>query len=195
MGSAMEHSMDTKDFPRVLIIILNWNNAPDTIACINSLRESNYPNQEVLLIDNGSNDQSVHKILDTFIDLKIIQNSNNLGVAGGRNVGIDFARRRIENGVSDAPDFVLFLDNDIVIERNCINEMVKTAESDPRIGIVTSKILYQGNSQQIYAAGGMMKLSRGVNIVRGQKQRDEGQYDKQCDVDYALGCSSLANLP
>jgi len=173
--------------PRVLVIILNWNNAPDTINCIRSLKRIDYPNYEIVLIDNGSTDNSVGEIRRAFPEVGIVENGRNLGVAGGRNVGIEIALNRIRGGGDDAPEYVLFLDNDTVVDRGFITEMIAAHRSDPSIGVLTSKIYYLGDPDRIWAAGGRLRFSQCKVYIRGEGERDSGQYDEISDIDWALG--------
>ncbi len=187
----MNNEISDRQFPKVLIIILNWNNAPDTINCLDSLRNIDYPNYEIVLIDNGSVDGSVEKIRGLFPEIKIVENEENLGVAGGRNVGIDLALEQINDDGTETPEYVLFLDNDTKVDRGFLTEMVKVAKSDPRIGVLNPKIYYSGQPTRIWAVGGRLNFSRCDVTLRGIDEYDEGQYDEICDIDWALGCGFL----
>jgi GT2 family glycosyltransferase len=74
--------------PKVTIIILNWNGKEDTIECLESLEHITYPNYEILLVDNGSTDGSVKCLRERYPGMEIIETGENLGFAGGNNVGI-----------------------------------------------------------------------------------------------------------
>ena len=80
--------------PRVSIIILNWNSYEVTLDCLLSLRKIDYPNFEVVLVDNGSADGSPEKLLANAPEIRLIRNATNLGFAGGCNVGIRDAFQR-----------------------------------------------------------------------------------------------------
>lgn len=75
-------------FPKVSIIILNWNGKEDTIECLESLKNITYPNYEILLVDNGSTDGSVKFFKERYPEIEIIENGENLGFAEGNNVAI-----------------------------------------------------------------------------------------------------------
>ena len=121
---------------KVFITILNWNNFPDTINCIKSVLKSKIENLnfDVLVIDNGSTDESP-KQLRLFIEnynrqknrhglkLEFIQNLENLGYAGGNNIGI---LKALENNA----DFIFILNNDTTIEENTIERLIHTIESN-----------------------------------------------------------------
>src|SRR5262245_30272693 len=91
--------------PRVITIVLSWNGRADTLACLASLRDLRYPAHEVLVVDNASTDGSPEAIRRAHPEVSLIENPENLGYAGGNNVGIAMARSR-------EADFVWLLNND-----------------------------------------------------------------------------------
>src|SRR6266542_2816690 len=80
--------------PRVVAVVLNWNLPQATLECLDSLRAVDYPDFEVLVVDNGSADGSQAAIEAARPDLPVLQTGANLGYAGGNNVGIEEAIRR-----------------------------------------------------------------------------------------------------
>ena len=74
--------------PKVAIIILNWNNPEDTLACLRSVAALAYPTVFTLVVDNGSTDDSIPRIRANFPDIQILETGANLGYAGGNNAGI-----------------------------------------------------------------------------------------------------------
>jgi GT2 family glycosyltransferase len=115
--------------PYVYIIILNWNQADDTIRCLDSLRTLAYKNFSVIVVDNGSRDGSPAKIKKEFPDIRVIANKHNLGFAAGNNVGINYA-------LKEEPDYIFLLNNDTKVEPSLMRELITVAESDTRIGVV-----------------------------------------------------------
>src|SRR5438105_1822940 len=77
--------------PSVAIIVLNWNGRDDTIACVESIQAVDYPNFSLIVVDNGSADDSVPALRQRFPALHIIETGRNLGFAEGNNVGIRVA--------------------------------------------------------------------------------------------------------
>src|SRR5579885_2686307 len=82
---------DGNDSALVYVILLNWNGWRDTVACIDSLKRLTYPEYRILVVDNGSTNDSVHRILTAFPDVPILEAGSNLGFAGGCNLGIRHA--------------------------------------------------------------------------------------------------------
>jgi GT2 family glycosyltransferase len=170
--------------PKVGVVILNYNGRLLSETCLSSVVDSPYPNKDLILVDNGSTDGSVGYLRGLCPDLLILETSENLGVAGGRNRGFREAIRR-------GADYVLSLDNDTRIVSNLIDELVAVAESDPRIGIVGPKT-YADGSGRIQCAGGRVTYTQNVCSQRGRGEIDHGQYDRIEDVDYFPGFGFMA---
>jgi len=173
-----------KNWPKVSIIILNWNNYKISKACVNSLEKITYPNYDIVIVDNGSSDNSGKKLQKELPHCKVILNDKNLGFARGCNVGIRYA---MEKGA----DYVLLLNNDSIIEeKSFLEPAIKAAEGDNRIGLISGKIYYQRNPKKIWYAGGYISLLRGQAIVPGLCKLDKGQFDKDIEVGFTT-CALL----
>ncbi|MGQ9768597.1 MAG: glycosyltransferase family 2 protein [Anaerolineae bacterium] len=164
--------------PHVTIIILTWNNAPDTLACLESVLQSDYPNYQVLVVDNGSTDDSVAQIRRRFPDTDVLQNGENLGYAEGNNRGI-------ERALAGGADYVLVLNNDTVVAPDMLTRLIEVARSDPYAGIVGPVIYELGSPDKLCAAGSTIDWSRGEIEYRGM-QRSVEDYSmpicpQQCD--------------
>jgi len=134
-------------FPRVSIIVLNWNGLTDTIECLESLHGITYPNYNVILVDNASQGDDVKVLREKFGDhIHIIQNDKNYGFAKGNNIGIRFA---MEKGAG----YVLLLNNDTSVTPEFLDEMVKVGESDEKIGILCPKIYLYYHPEQVQLDG------------------------------------------
>ena len=166
------------NYPKVSIIILNWNGLKDTIECLESLKKITYPNYEVIVVDNGSDGNDADILEERYGDyIKVIKNKENLGFAEGNNVGI---RKVLEEGKSS---YVLSLNNDTIVEPNFLNELVKTAESDSKIGIVGPRTVFyeQPNKTVIGAAF--------INLWLGKTYSKDKTNPSECD--FVTGCAIL----
>lgn len=174
--------------PRVAIVVLNWNNAPDTLACLQSLLLLSYPAYTVSVVDNGSTDGSVAQISGRFPQIEIVQLSTNLGYAEGNNVGV-------RHVLKTQPAYVCILNNDTIVDPNCLEALVNEAESGPNIGMVGPKGYFFEPPDMVYTAGGLVDWRRGTVIHRGmwQREREVGQLfaDGPADVDFIDGCCVL----
>src|SRR4030042_3841159 len=139
--------------PKVYIIILNWNGCNDTIECIESLKSVTYPNFSVVVVDNASSDNSIDVIPRKYRDIAFIEVKKNMGFAGGNNIGIKYA---LEHGA----DYILLLNNDTTVEPNFLTELVRTAETDNKVGILGPKIYFYSEPVRIWFGGGKLNWLR-----------------------------------
>ena len=189
---------------KIAIVILNWNGKENTLACLRSisrLQSTDYSLQTIV-IDNASSDESVESIKYYVSGIKgskieLIVNNKNLGYAGGNNVGIRYA-------IDVEAEYVLILNNDTLVDRNLIEELLKVAKTDEKIGIVAPKIYfapgfefhrdrYKKNElgKVIWYAGGTMDWANVIGSHRGVDEVDQGQYNKIEKTDFASGCCLL----
>jgi len=169
--------------PRVLVIILNWNGTEDTLRCLESLRQVEYDNFEVLVIDNGSAPGSADPIEIAFPEVTLIRNEQNLGFSGGNNVGLRYAR-------DTDSKYVLILNNDTAIDPQFVTELVKVAETDPRIAVVGGKVIQLEKPDRIWAVYGAVNFCQQLVKVWGYNQ-PVAEFSSQKEVDFVVGCGML----
>jgi GT2 family glycosyltransferase len=170
--------------PLVYIMILNWNDAENTLACLSSVYHLNYPSFRVLVVDNGSTDESDRVIRQAFPQVEFIANERNLGFAGGANVGLEYIQQQ------GAP-YVLFINNDTVLDQSLVTELIQVAERHERAGLLTPKIYYYDAPDFIWAAGAKLALFPSRVKIIGFGKRDHPRYNVLRRVDYATGCALL----
>ena len=138
----------------VSIIIVNYNGKHFLDACLISILEINYPRNkyEVILVDNASTDKSVEYVYNKFPWVKILQLTKNYGYTGGNNKGVGLARAEL----------IVFLNNDTIVDKNWLYELVKTINSDSRIGICGSKIISMRDHNIIQYNGYLLHFLGGV---------------------------------
>lgn len=172
--------------PRVAIIILNWNGLRDTTECLESLRKVTYPSCRVVVVDNGSSGNDVEALRSAYGNsIDLVANDRNYGFSEGCNMGIRHALANL------APDHLLLLNNDTTVAPGFLDELVNTALSDPRIGIVGPKIYFYDEPARIWYAGGKINYWLGRMYHRGIGKQDSAAYDKSIDIDFASGCCML----
>jgi GT2 family glycosyltransferase len=170
--------------PLVYVMMLNWNDAENSIACLDSVYKLDYANFRVLVVDNGSQDGSVAEICNTFPQVEIVSNKENLGFAGGANVGLQYARQQ-------GTDFVLFINNDTVLAPSMLREMITVAQSQPQAGLLTPKIYYYDEPTRIWAAGARFVPFPPRVKMNGLGKPDHPRYNVLQRIDYATGCALL----
>ena len=133
---------------RVLVLVLSYNGSRYLGDCLSSLRQTLYPKDafEILVVDNGSTDDSVALIRRDWPEVRIIENGKNLGFAGGNNIGLIYAVERDF-------DYVYLLNQDTVVTPGFLVETVKAAGTDPAIGAIQSKLLLFDDPGRINTIG------------------------------------------
>lgn len=170
--------------PLVYIILLNYNGYKDTIECIQSLEAINYTNYKILIIDNCSTDNSLNILQKKFPQYIVLETNENIGFAGGNNFGIKFA---FDNNA----DYVLLLNNDTIVEKNFLYELVNSSEQESQLAVTIGKIYYFNENRRIWYAGGKVNEYKGNSIHFGYNQIDNGCYDEEKYVEFATGCCLL----
>jgi hypothetical protein len=163
------------------VVILNWNGKNDTLTCLASL-ENQVSSFDTIIVDNGSNDDSVTEIKKRFPRATLVETSQNLGYAGGNNVGIEYALKQ-------GADLILLLNNDTVVDKQFIASLLKTAQNSPKAGIFGAYPIRMANPEKIDHLGGRWNSSTatfdliGLGAAKGFKTEQP--------LDYVCGCSIL----
>jgi len=158
--------MSTLTVPRVTIIVLNWNGLKDTLECLDSIYMLDYPNFEVIVVDNCSSDGSVERIRRKFPQAVLIENSRNLGYTGGNNIGM---HRAMELGA----DYVWLLNNDTVVEPDTLAKLVDASEQTPEIGLVSPIVHYYDDPAKVQFKGAYADLSNfNISLVKDLRELD-----------------------
>jgi hypothetical protein len=163
--------------PLVYIIILGWNNATNVIECLESLRQLDYPNCRVVVVDNGSADNTVAIVRERFAEVHVIENRVNLGYAEGNNVGIRYA-------LSNNANYLFILNDDTTVEPDVLTQLVRVGEADPQIGMLgPSVVSYVSRSREYIGAT--------INWHDGTTAYGSAALPQTGDVDYLAGCALM----
>jgi GT2 family glycosyltransferase len=172
-------------WPEVAIIVLNWNGGDDTLACLESLARLDYPAFKVVVVDNGSSDDSVLAVRERFPKVTLIENGENLGYTGGNNVGFRYA-------LAQRVDYVLPLNNDTEVSPDFLRFLVEAAEADAAVGVAGPTIYYHDEPQVIWSAGGAIDWRRGQTWMVGLNEPERGQFGQEPrEVEFVTGCALL----
>jgi GT2 family glycosyltransferase len=182
---------------KVAVIIVNWNGGKDTEICLASLEkiEKQDLDLQVIVVDNGSTDDSVLRIRKKFPRAIVIPTGKNLGFTGGNNVGITYARQH-------RADFVWLLNNDTFVDSHVLS--ILKAFRDSKVGICGSKIYFtpehefhssryneSERGKVFWYAGGLVDWDNMYASHRGVDEVDHGQYNTEEDTQFVTGCSMI----
>jgi protoporphyrinogen oxidase/GT2 family glycosyltransferase len=167
--------------PLVIAIILAWNNYPDTQECLQTLRSSDYPNLQTILVDNGSEDSTPLHVREEFPDVTVIENGRNLGVPAGYNIGFIQA-------LKTGAEYILMLNNDVTVPPDMVTALVKIAEVDSETGIVMPKVLYYGSNSDIWSSGGKYRAFPPAILMT---DKSPAAANKLRMIEYAPSCGLL----
>jgi GT2 family glycosyltransferase len=173
--------------PLIGIVLLNWNNWPDTLSCLEDIKRYTYPRERlrVIVVDNNSSDESLSQ-LEQHNGFELITLEKNIGFAGGNNQGI---QKALDQGC----EYILLLNNDTSTPPNLLQPLLSIFSEKPNAGVIAPKIHYQNPQNTIWYAGGRFTSPRIIGDLVGLDEFDKGQYDKIRQVDFATGCCMLVH--
>ena len=151
-----------KNYPKVFVVVLNYNGGHFIKKCLASVFKNDYPDFEVVVVDNGSKDGSLEMAKTNISKAIFIKNEENLGFATGNNIGIRYSLERMA-------DYVCLLNNDTEVEKDFLGKLVEAMEKDERVGIA-SPVIFNGESKQIWFSKGKinwltMKAKHGAKFM------------------------------
>lgn len=174
--------------PAALVAILNWNGEADTVRAVRSAQALEPPPEadgspgsvNLLVIDNGSRPGSVDTIRRACPDVAILETGENLGYAGGNNVGL-------REAVAQDAEFCLVLNNDMEVDPPMLRRMIEAAREDPDLGILGPRVYRMDRPEELFYPGWRIDWRRWLfHRVAADPSPPE-----LADVDYVQGCALL----
>jgi GT2 family glycosyltransferase len=169
-----------KSMQKPCVVIPNWNGADDLKACLDSVVAQTM-HAHIIVVDNASVDESL-QIIKSYKNVELIEHTENKGFAGGVNPGF---KRAIELGAT----YVAALNNDAIVDKNWLKELVSSLEAHSELGIATSKIL-SGDGKHLDSTGDYYTVW-GLPYPRGRGESNLNKYDEQTEIFAASGGASL----
>lgn len=168
----------------VCVITTAWNQVDKTLACLETIRKQDYEAISILLVNNGSTDDTVDQVSSRYPDIQIVNLPENLGPTRGYNAGF---REALAHNFR----YILLVNNDTLLAPNCVGELVDEAETSPDIGLLMPKIYYADEPQRIWSIGGWENRWN-LEVRRpGSDRLDNGQWDEPTDIDDAPFCAVM----
>ncbi|MBI3781894.1 MAG: glycosyltransferase family 2 protein [Deltaproteobacteria bacterium] len=169
---------------RVAAVTVNWNQAELTRLCVASLVSAARKPEWIIVVDNGSEQDPAAAVQAACANAIIVRNRENQGFAGGSNRGIEEAMKL-------GADAVLLVNNDAVVDRDCLRELVAVLECDASLAAVGAKTLTQEDPPRIHTAYGVLTYHGQLVQQRGWMESDLSRYNELEYVDYISGCAML----
>ena len=168
--------------PLVAIVTVNYNHADDTIKCLESILQTIYTNYQIFVVDNGSNDIDYQK-LNLFVEnansLKLVRLHKNKGYVGGINFGLS-------NASQIMPDYYLIMNNDTLMDKDAVKELITTSEKYNKNCIVSGKVYNMDEPDTLQYIGQWCKSYNNFDFppyIKGMGEKDLGQYDQELEMD------------
>ena len=173
---------EDKPAEKVYVVILTFNHYEDTRECLSSLLASHYQDIQLLVVDNDSTDGTPDKVRQEFPSVQVIENSENLGVPAGFNVGF---RHALQNGAG----YILMLNNDTFLKPDMLGILLDQARSDPQAGIIMPRVLYHGSETEVWSSGGRYRrFPPAILMTEGRKKQLQTSVRL---IEYAPSCGLL----
>ncbi|MEI6059276.1 MAG: glycosyltransferase family 2 protein [Bacteroidota bacterium] len=171
--------------PHICIIVLNWNGYNVTRDCLLSLQKISYPHYTIILVDNGSTDNSIEKLSKEFHQVDYFPLDRNYGFTGGNNKGIVYALNKYN------PDYFLLLNNDTEVCTDFLDQLLQPFLSRPSVYATVPKIYFFDKKDSIWYAGGKVSRLTGIVTEYGKHQKDSKATSVQKTVGFMNGCAAL----
>ena len=150
----------------VTVIIVNWNSRLLLADCIDRIKKQTFRQFDIIIVDNGSKDDSVTYVSSTYPEVKLVSLKRNLGFARANNIAIQNSRSK----------YVALINNDAYAEPDWLENLVSALENNPKAGLAASKMVYADNPAIIVRAGDGYSIA-GAGILRG-RGAGASQYNK-----------------
>lgn len=182
---------------KLAIVTVNFNTDKDTDTLLESIQklDTNGLTVTTIVVDNGST--TPYKLDKKFENTLFIRSDENTGFSGGYNIGM---KKALEEGA----DYILIVNNDTLMDRHMLQELVKAFEINKKIGVTTPKIYFAKGHEfhkdrykkeelgkVFWYAGGYTDWANVKSVHRGVDEVDHGQYDKTEKTTFASGCCML----
>ncbi len=183
--------------PKLAIVLINYLQDELTIECIKSIKNSNYDNIKIILINQLSTQDSENKFVRNCRDsssqhkLIFIPTQENIGYAGACNLGI---KKAVEMGA----DYICLLNNDTIVLPDTSSILINSFDLQNGIGIVGPKIIYHNDQNKIWFGGGKLLLNKGAKTIHLDMNKTENVGTEQRsvlnskEVDFITGCALMA---
>ncbi|MEI8047704.1 MAG: glycosyltransferase family 2 protein [Bacteroidota bacterium] len=171
--------------PLICIIVLNWNGYTTTRECLLSLIKISYLYYTIILVDNGSTDDSIEKLSKEFTQIDYLTLNKNYGFAGGVNKGIAHAIKLYD------PEFFLLLNNDTIVNTDFLSQLIRPFYFEEKVLASVPKIYSFDRKEIIDSAGGKISKLTGIVTEYGKNKNDSYYKAVKGATGFMSGCAAL----
>lgn len=187
---------------KVFIVTLNFNTATHTHTFLDSVTQLDTEGiaLSIIIVENGSKEPFELSETEKKQPIHVIYTKENTGFTGGNNIGISYA-------LSHGAEYVLIVNNDTIVDKGLLQNLLRVLDSDKKIGMTTPKIYFAKGHEfhkdrykreelgkVLWYAGGFTDWNHVTSIHRGVDEVDHGQYDKEASITFATGCCMLLKI-
>lgn len=184
MSTNIDNAIPKNEMPLIWLVVLNWNAFDDTHECLLSLQKTAYPNHKIVVVDNGSHDDSPQQLQKHHPEVTFVACEENKGIAAGYNRGIQFS-------LQAGADHVVVMNNDLTFDPQFLTEMVNSAQKWPQCGVVMPKIYYYDEPDIIWSTGGRTRWIPSNILLRDRQKKDGPQFQTEEEIEFAPSCCLL----
>jgi len=174
----------TQHFPAVIAVVLTWNDIEMTASCIESVQASLYSRLRIVVVDNGSSPPGCPILKKRFPDIDTVQLSENTGFTGGCNRGIE---RALELGA----EFVFLLNNDTIVDKRAIQELVTAMTSRVDTGMASALLLDPGEDKRIQFATGELLRDQALQRRYCENEILSDAHRRVFEAEFVPACAVL----
>lgn len=188
---------EANSMKKVSLVILHFKEIKLTNQCLESVEKLHCPKGLELqtIVVNNNSQENLKDLERKFRDFVFTETKKNLGFTGGNNVGI-------KKGLEGGAEFLFIVNNDTILDKNLLVQLVKAAGSDEKIGLLAPKVYFApgyeyhqerykpaDRGRVIWYAGGLVDWNNVLASHRGMDEIDEGQYDEMEETEFISGCA------
>lgn len=176
--------------PKLVVLVLHWKGLDNTRQCLESLKASQYANQHILVVDNGSSDRDDQTLRQQFAgrdDIEVLRLDKNHGFAGGCNRGMSHA-------IKGGADFIWLLNNDALAKPETTSILMQMALANPDAAALGAAII-EGHGPDRKPAGlGSIDFDRAKTYLRALEGRVDPLDGRPIECDWLSGCNLLLRV-
>jgi GT2 family glycosyltransferase len=173
------------NLPALAVVVVNWNGLDELQDCFSSLQDARYPDLRLIMVDNGSVDNSIAWTKKHFPTVEIIASDENLRWAGGNNLAL------IQLQEENFPGYILLLNNDTIVPEGSLRRLVAAMEKEPKYWASTPRICYAADPSIVWYDGGIVGGWTGWVRHAGIRRRAGAMKPDPRTIDYATGCAMM----